>query len=200
MATNFQQTDAAAGATNVQCSGNSQNTDKESNQAQFAGTAGSTPRTLTVNASAADLNGVWMEIINLNNYDGASGTWTWRINITTGNHQITLDEVHICHVDSSYAAKNTLGSAVGLGLNLGSTGVQSGNITQSSSVTVATGDMVIIIFAFDNANSMNQDIAYTPDSLIASPWTFVPPVNDPPPKASRSSDPSMGQFGPILGM
>lgn len=173
MAVSFQQTDTAAGATNAQCSANSNNTDTESNQAQQGGTAGSTERTVTLDVSAADLNCVWMEIVNIDDYDGASGTWTWRINITTGNHQVTLDEVHICHVDSSYGAKNTLGSSTGIGSNIASTGEYNGTISQGASVSIAAGDMIIVIFAFDNAQAMTQDFGYTPSLIITGPGTIA---------------------------
>ena len=175
MATTFEQTDATANASAVapHCSGNSDNADTESNQAQDGGAAGSTARTVTMDNSAADLNCVWMEIINIDNYDGASGNWTWRISITTGNMQVTLDEVHICHVDSGYAAKNTLGSTVGIGTALTVADVKSGTINQSAGVTIAAGDKIIVIFAFDNAQAMAQAFAYTPDQLIDAPGTIA---------------------------
>jgi len=173
MPTSFQQTDAAAGATNVQCSGNSNNTDKESNRAQQGGSAGVTARTVTVDASAADLNGVWMEIVNIDAYDGAAGNWTWRINVTTGNVKITLDEVHICHVDSTYGAKNTLGSSVGIGTTINPAGVYSGTVNQASPVTIAAGDMIIVIYAFDNSQIMTNDFAYTPDQIITGPGAIA---------------------------
>ena len=36
-------------------------------------------------ASAADLNAVWMEVTDIDEYDGASGTWVTRLNVTAGN-------------------------------------------------------------------------------------------------------------------
>lgn len=179
MATSFQQTDTAAGATNVQCSGNTNNTgDTESNQAQDGGTAGVTELTITMDANAADLNAVWMEIVNIDNYDGASGTWTWRINCTTGNNSIVLTEVHICHVSSAYAAKNTLGSDTTLGTKTGD-GNLSGTITQSGSVTIDPGDLIIVIYAFDNntGGSMTGDFGYTPNQIISAPGTITNPVS-----------------------
>lgn len=177
MTVDFQQTDtnANASALAVLCSGNSNNTDKESNTAQSGGSAGSTPRTVTMDISAADLNAVWMEITDIDSYDGASGTWITRLNITSSNHQITLDEIHICRVNSSYVNQETLGSSVGIAANLGSTGVQTHNVTQSSSTTISAGDKIIVIYAFDNGSTMTQDIAYTPDQITQGPGAFVSP-------------------------
>ena len=170
MTVNFQQTDAVAGATNVQCSGNTNNTvDTETNQADDDGSAGSTARTLSVDGNAADLNGIWMELVNIGDYDGGAGNWITRLNITASNHQITLDEIHICHVDSGYSAKNTLGSLTGIGANLASTGVQEHTVNQASGVAIVAGDMIIIIYAFDNGNAMDQDIDYTPDQITDGP-------------------------------
>ena len=172
MTTNFQQTDTDAGATNVQCTGNSNGAVTRSNQAEVGGSAGSTERTAEPDFLATDLNGVWMEIINIDDYDGASGNWTTRLNITTANHQITLDEIHICHVDSGYTGKNTLGSLVAIGAALGATGVQEHIVNQASGVTIAAGDLIIIIYAFDNAQAMTQTIGYTPDQIIIGPGTI----------------------------
>ena len=179
MTTEFTQTDVVAGATNVQCSGNTNNTgDQESNQADFGAIVGSTPRTITVDGSAVDLNAIWMEIVNAqeDGYDGGAGNWTVRINITAGNHQITLDEIWICHVDSGYSAKNTLGSLTGIGENWSSTGVKSHTVNQASGVTMAAGDMIIVIFAIDSASSMVQDFDYTPDQDTQGPGDIVAEV------------------------
>ena len=173
MTTNFQQTDTVAGATNDQCSGNTSSADPESNQADAGGSAGSTERIHQPDNSAADLNGVWMEVINIDDYDGASGNWTTRLNVTAANHQLTLDEIHICHVDSSYSAKNTLGSLTAIAANLASTGVQEHVVNQGSGVTIAAGDLIIIIYAFDNAQAMVQTFGYTPDQITIGPGTIV---------------------------
>ena len=173
MTTNFTQTDTAAGATNDQCSGNTSSADNDSNQAEVGGSVGSAEQTHTPDNSAADLNGVWMEVINIDDYDGASGNWTTRLNVTTGNHQLMLDEIHICHVDSGYSAKNSLGSLTGIGASLASAGVQEHVVNQASGVTMAAGDLIIIIYAFDNAQAMPQAFGYTPDQVIVGPGTIV---------------------------
>jgi hypothetical protein len=38
---------------------------------------------------------------------------------------------------------------------------------------MAAGDMIIVIFAFDNGNSMGQDIDYTPDQNITGPGNIA---------------------------
>jgi hypothetical protein len=187
MATDFQQTDtnATGGAVADHCSGNTSSTDTDSNQADKDGSAGSTPRTHQPDNLAADLNGVWMEIINIDNYDGASGTWITRLNVTAGNHQLTLDEIWICHVDSGFSAKNTLGNLTGLADNLSATGVRTHNVTQSSSVSIATGDIIIVIYAFDNAQNMTQTFQYTPDQITQGPGTVSAPGITPIPSHAR---------------
>lgn len=177
MTASFQQTDTVANASAeaALCSGNSDNVDQESNQADVGGSPGSTARTITLDVSAADLNAAWMELgnaVSIDTYDGLSGNWTWRINITTSNHQVTLDEVHICRVNSSYVNQETLGSSVGIAANIGATGVQSGTINQGSNTTITAGDKIIIIFAFDNAQAMTQDFGFTPDQIITAPGSF----------------------------
>lgn len=178
MVANFQETDAAAagGAIADHCSGNTSNTgDTESNQADVGGSAGSTPRTVTADGSAADLNAIWMELgnaVDIDAYDGGAGNWTIRINITTSNHQISLDEIHICRVNSGYVNQETLGSLTGIGENWGSTGTMVHTVNQGSGTTITAGDKIIIIFAIDNANAMTQDFAYTPSVIIDAPGSF----------------------------
>lgn len=175
MTTDFQQTDTVANGSAIAdlCSGNTSSSDTESNQAAVGGSAGSTERTHTPDNSAADLNGVWMELGGsdggINEYDGAAGNWTTRLNITTGNHQLTLDEIHICRVNSSYVNQETLGSLTGIGANLSGTGVQSHTVNQASSTTITAGDKIIIIYAFDNAQSMANSFGYTPDQITVAP-------------------------------
>ena len=175
MAVTFTQTNTAAvsAAIAAHCSGNSNNGDTESNQASDGGSVGSTERTVTFDNNAADLNSVWMEIIYIDDYDGASGNWTTNLNVTSSNHQITLDEIHICHLDSSHGAKNTLGSLTGIGAGLGSTGVQSHVVNQGSNVTIAAGDVIVVIYAFDNGQNMANSIGYTPDDDVVGPGTIL---------------------------
>lgn len=177
MAANFQQTDAAAaaGALAAHCSGNSDNTDQESNQADVGGAAGSTERTVTADGSAADLNAIWMELgngVSIDTYDGGAGNWTIRINIATSNHQISLDEIHICRVNSSYVNQETLGSLTGIGENWGSTGTKTHTVNQAAGTTIDPGDKILIIFAIDNGNAMTQNFGYTPSLIIDAPGSF----------------------------
>lgn len=175
MAATFQQTDAVAGGgvDDALCSGNSNNTgDSDSNQAEVGGSAGSTENTVTLDASASDLNAVWMELDNIDSYDGASGTWTVQFVVTAGNHQGSLEEIHLCRVNSSYVNQETLGSTVAIGDNLGTAQTYSNDVTQGSSTTISAGDKVIVVLAFSNGNSCTQDLGYTPSGTITSPWSL----------------------------
>ena len=140
---------AAAGCVDdVLCSGNSNNTgDTESNQASESGTPGTTPRTITLDVSAADLNCIWMECAIPDGASGA-GVWTIPIRISTGNHQVVLDEIHVCKVDSSCNNISSLGSLTGIGDNIASAATYSNDVT-CSSTTFSAGQKVVIIFAFD---------------------------------------------------
>ncbi|MHA1951132.1 MAG: hypothetical protein ACW99G_23075 [Candidatus Thorarchaeota archaeon] len=177
MAETLQQTDTVATAgdcsSGVLCSGNSNNTDfnSGSNQAEKGGTAGSTGRVITMDVSAIDLNAVWMECIMPSGYDGATGDWTINLNISAGNHQISLDEIHVCRVNSSCTNQESLASSVGIGQNLQNTGDFGFTVTQSSTSAFAAGDKSVVIFAFDNAQAMTQAITYVPSLTIVAPGT-----------------------------
>ena len=174
MAVAFQQTDAtSACALDAYCSGNSDNADEESNQAQVGGTPGTTARTIDADISAADLNAVWMEIINIDDYDGASGNWTVRLNITTANHQLSVDEIHICRINSSCTNQETLASSTAIARALGTAQEESFTVNQSAGTTITAGDKIMVIFAIDNAQSMPQAFGYTPDSIITGPGTIT---------------------------
>lgn len=176
MTTDFAQTNGFAGQRTAFCSGNSNNTtDTESCQADYGAALGSAPRVITLDASAADLNCLWMEIINAqeDGYNGAAGNWTIRVNVSVGNHQVTLDEIWICHVDSGYSVKNTLGSLTGIGESWSGSGIKTHTVNQASGVTMAAGDMIMVIFACDNAQAMGQDFNFTPDQNITGPGDIV---------------------------
>lgn len=95
---------------------------------------------------------------------------------------LTITEIHICRVDSSCVNQATLGSATGLSISLGSTGVKSQNVTQGSSASPSVGDLVLIVFVGSNGAMSDQNINISPDQNIDSPFTAVtapsPNVND----------------------
>lgn len=173
MAVNFQQTDTNAAQTNAQCSPNLQNSTTTSCQASSGGTPGSSERTASMEGSGVDRDTVWQEVIDIDDYDGAAGDWTTRINVTTANHQLVLDTIYICHVASDYSNKGTIGSVTGLADNLNDLGVRAHVVNQASPITIAAGDKIVIIYGFDNLQAMANTLGWTPDQLIEGPGAFA---------------------------
>lgn len=160
------------------CSGNTNNTDKARSKAGFGDTGSGTPGTFGVDSSASDLNFVWVELDDLSGYsdDDTTGDWTWRLNVTNGNMQVTLDEVHICHTDSSYTAKTTVTAGqTGLGINLSTAQVYSSTQAQTGALNSfdPDNDKIIVIFAVDNAQAMNQliDIQFNQNITAPGSWS-----------------------------
>jgi hypothetical protein len=177
MAVSFQQTDTLVNAatTTAHCASGSVNPSSGSNSATVDGIAGTTQQNATLAADVVDANCVWMEINDIDDYDGASGTWTWRLDVTNGNMQCELDHVFICHVDSGYSAKNTLCSVESLATSITNANVYSGTLTQNNSVTIAAGDKIILLFGFNNLQGMENTFGYTPSQLIDAPGNFPAP-------------------------
>lgn len=169
----FNQTDTVYLVTypNGGCTGSSLTSQNHSSvTAESGGTLGSTPFGLfTAGSETLVVSGIFKCTVN-SGVSWNAGTWTWRLNVTSSNMFITLERVYICRVNSSDTNQATIGSATGLGLSLGSTGVLSGNITGSAQ-TPSAGDYVGIFFVVSNSNMNNQQISYTPDQVINSPFT-----------------------------
>ena len=171
MPTSFQQTDTNLNGTigsNVFCSGRTNN-GSYARECTIGGTAGTTSN-LDSLGSAVTL--VVMERFKLVVPDGISwlaGTWTWRYEVSGANMNISLEEVHICRVNSSNVNQQTIGSATGLGVGFGATGVLSGNITGVAS-TPAVGDYVAIVLVFTNGAMSFQSWSFKPSQIITSPY------------------------------
>lgn len=101
-----------------------------------------------------------------------AGTWTWRLNVTTANMNVTLISVFICRVNSSGTNQATIGSSTGLSVSMGSTGVKSGTISGSAQ-SPGVGDVVVVMFCFSNGAMSNQNWNVAPDQNIDSPFTAI---------------------------
>ncbi len=172
MAINFQQTNTGANASAeaAHCSGATENTDEDSYLCTDGGSAGNTSTTTTVDASAADYACIYFECTVAADVTWAAGTWTINLNVTTGNHQLTLDAIYICRLNSSYTNQATIGSSTGIGQNLATAQVYSPTVTGAAQ-TPSAGDLVVVILMLDNAQSMTNDLVWTNDQVIASPFT-----------------------------
>lgn len=187
MTQSYQEEDTAMTCTPAAfCSGAGVNGDTDmARKALVGGSAGSTEVTVTVDSSAADLACAWFELDVSAGVSWDGGTWTVRLNVTTSNHQVALDAIYICRVNSSCTNQATIGSVTALADNLGSTGVRSHNVTGSAQ-SPSAGDKVIVVLLFDNMQAMPQDIGFTPSEIITSP--FTPPGGE------------AGQIGATVGV
>lgn len=142
--------------------------------ATVGGTSGSTQQTRTVAAGTGTVGSTRCVyfVCKLSVNSGVvwnSGTWTWRINITTANMNLTITDVFICRVNSSNVSQATIGSTSGLSTSIGSTGVISGTISGSSQ-TPGVGDYVVLIIAFTNSSMSTQNFGVTPNQNIDTPF------------------------------
>lgn len=99
-----------------------------------------------------------------------SGTWVVPINFSNGDMNVTLQEVHVCRVNSSCTNQESLGSTTGIGYatNGGETTV---NVT-GSSTTPTAGDRVLIVVAFSSNSSHSDNIVeITRNRTITCPFT-----------------------------
>lgn len=140
--------------------------------AALGGSAGSTQVTSTprnVRASAM------MEFTPAADVVWNAGSWSIPWNVTNANANATLEEVHVCRLNSSNVSQATIGSTTGIGTALSSTGVITTNVTGSAQ-TPSAGDKVYIVFVFDT-NGSPQAIGWTPDQTITTPFTL--PASNP---------------------
>ena len=166
----------------VYCSGAATSDGGASRVASVGGTAG-TETTLATSALASstdNANGLYTLDIPAGT-SGDSGTWTIRLNITTANMNLTVTKIYVCRVNSSCTNQETIGSATGLSISLGTTGVKTQTVS-GSAVTLAAGDKVVIVFVLSNGAMSDQIARWGNDQNIDSPFSVVvdrrqPPVN-----------------------
>lgn len=168
---NYTQTDTApSGSLGSFCSSRSGD-DASIRTATNGGTAGTSALNVSSSSSASNTISFTVKVTIDSGTSWASGTWTWRLNVTTANMNITLNEVYICRVDSSDVSQATIGSATALGISCGATGVKSGTISGSAQ-TPNTGDYVRILFCFSSSAMSVQLTGITPNQNIDSPFTI----------------------------
>lgn len=136
--------------------------------AQSGGTAGSTELSCSMpTVSTRILNGFDCPIDAGASWNG--GTWQIPLNFSSGNMNITLEEIHICRVNSSCVNQETIGSSTGIGYNTFD-GLNTFNVTGSAQ-TPDSGDRVIILCLTTNADSMMaQSVGITPSETINTPF------------------------------
>ena len=120
--------------------------------------------------SETRVNVVVFSTLDLGVISWGSGTHTVRLNITTGNSSLTWEDTYVCRVNTSCTNQETLGSLTSQAIDISSTGVQTMNITGSSTTALST-DRLVYVLAFSNSSDHggNDGFGYTPDQLIDTP-------------------------------
>jgi hypothetical protein len=119
------------------------------------------------NAQSSDTLVVWKEYECLPAVAAwASGTYGVTVDITVANMNLTLNEIHLCRVNSSCAAVATIGSLTGIARNLGTTGAVTHNVTGSSDTHNSTDKLMVLLVITNGAMSAQSATVQT---TIATP-------------------------------
>lgn len=138
-------------------------------QAAVGGSVGSSEQTFSVAAGASTDNEFSYECIIPDDSTAGSGTWTVPVNFTSGDMDVTLEEVWICQVRANSNIA-TIGNSTGLGLTSNS-GLQTPTVT-GSAITFVNGDVAVITLVFsESAGHSAGNVGITPDQTITSPFT-----------------------------
>lgn len=186
MAIDYPQTQTAAPCGVIQaCAPVAPAADADAVEAAVGGTAGGTELACGVAPGASELCfAAQLAIADDTSLD--AGDLTTRLNITTAQGDLTLEEIYVCRLSAACASQETLGSVTGLGLDISAGGVFSQVVTLAAASAHDPGDSVYVAHVFANAhNHTTRSVAITPDQLISTPWSA----------AAGSSG-----RGPLLGM
>jgi len=170
MARNFQQTDSAAVDGSIAaCTSLAASSSIDNRQVSQSGTPGtSTPSVTQTDKFIIQRLIHWESTTGepgLTNW--SAGNWTIPLNVTALNTSLTWDSVYICRVNSSGVSQGTVGSATGLGISLGTTGVNTATVSGSSQ-TASSTDRVYVVLGIANVGA-NNSFSYKPDQVITSP-------------------------------
>lgn len=120
----------------------------------------------------------------------AGGTYGVTFDVTSANMNLTLNEIHLCRVDSSCGAIATIGSLTGIARGLGSTGAVTHNVTGSADTHGST-DILVVVFVFTNGAMSSQS--------VTAAVTIATPIDDGvagfTAKSRRSTNSSIGRVG-----
>ena len=100
----------------------------------------------------------------------ASGDYVFRFRIVTGNALYTLDEIHICRMNSSFVSQETLATETSIGRVMTDVGTETVTVAGSAATSPASSDLLLIICGgFRNGDHGNQNITIMPDQDIDTP-------------------------------
>lgn len=99
-----------------------------------------------------------------------AGTWTIRLNVTTGNNNLQIQNIYVCRVNSSGVNQATIGSLTSQNVTA-SAGVKTFNVTGAAQ-TPSAGDQVRIVLTVQNSSGvMNQSFSWTANQVIDTPFS-----------------------------
>lgn len=168
---NFTQTDTAAPLGVIQaCSPVAPAGDADANEAVVGGTAGVTAVSCGVPNASQEM--CYADELRIADSDTlAAGTLTHRLNVSTAQGDLTLEDIYVCRVNSSGVSQETLGSETGLATDISAGGVFTTNITLSAASAHNAGDRVYITVAVANAHShTSRTLEILPNQNIDTPF------------------------------
>ena len=170
MSKTWQQEDTAAALSDqIACSGATLAKTPQSCLAVDGGTAGTTEETIAIPFGTNGVAGYMTELDP--GEDPPAGTWTARLDVTTGSSDYTLQEVHLCWWNTSTFV--SLGSTATIGTTMNA-GIYSTNITGSSPISYAAGHRAYLVWVFDVAGCHGDiSLGVTPSQLITTPIVGV---------------------------
>jgi hypothetical protein len=140
-----------------------------------AATIGGTPGTTEVTAlvPAGTTRAVFaIEVTPEESVSWDAGNCEVRLNVTSGNMDLTISAIYICRVNSSCTSQETLGSETGLSLSTTGGISIDRTIAISAVASPGAGDKLYVVMVVTNSNSMlDRTIGVTPDGEIDTPWT-----------------------------
>lgn len=152
------------------CSGGAVGTNTIDREMEDGATGGSTEVTADIGGSTSNLT-LFFQSTALNELVWESGTWTVRLNVTTGNMDLSLEGIWICREDSSCSTVATIGSDTSMSTQLDA-GTYSWNISGVATDDTDGGsetDTVYIAMEVANSHMNARTLGITPDQTIDSP-------------------------------
>lgn len=149
--------------------------DADAKEAVVGGTAGVTAEACGVASQTKEV--CYADELRIGDDDSLdAGTLTYRLNVSTAQNDLTLEDIYVCRVNSSGVSQETLGSVTGLGTDISGGGVFPQNITLSAASAHNAGDRVYILVAVNNANQHTaRSIEILPDQNIDTPFVASSP-------------------------
>ena len=170
----FQQTDGSAThGQSVACSGATLTGDTGNDFAIApGGTAGVTPRTITVAGSATEA-AMFFESGAVGYTKWDAGVWRIDLTISSATGDLRLREIYVCRVNSSGVSQGTVASSA-FDYELGDTSTPAlFSCFQENDVTAAATDRVYIVMVIQNTDGSPQGMSYTPSNKVYSPIKTV---------------------------